>query len=73
MKGALMAKYTELAEDILKHVGGKENVKLDMHHVRKLKNLQGKEDWEKHMIARKRKTIALCRSCHKKVDGGWMD
>ncbi|KMV76569.1 hypothetical protein BSBG_05036, partial [Bacteroides sp. 9_1_42FAA] len=23
------------------------NVKLDMHHVRKLKNLQGKEDWEK--------------------------
>ena len=52
---------------------GKENVKLDMHHVRKLKNLQGKEDWEKHMIARKRKTIALCRSCHKRVDGGWMD
>lgn len=50
---------------------GKENVKLDMHHVRKLKNLQGKEDWERHMIARKRKTIALCRSCHKKltVDG----
>ena len=52
---------------------GRENVKLDMHHVRKLKNLQGKEDWEKHMIARKRKTIALCRSCHKRVDGGWMD
>jgi len=44
-----------------------------MHHVRKLKDLQGKEDWERHMIARKRKTIALCRSCHKKVDGGWMD
>lgn len=52
---------------------GKENVKLDMHHVRKLKNLQEKEDWERHMIARKRKTIALCRSCHKKVDGGWKD
>ena len=27
-----------------------------MHHVRKLKDLQGKEDWERHMIARKRKT-----------------
>ncbi len=49
---------------------GKENVKLDMHHVRKLKDLQGKEDWERHMIARKRKTIALCRSCHKKVHYG---
>ena len=52
---------------------GKENVKLDMHHVRKLKDLQGKEDWERHMIARKRKTIALCRSCHKKVHYGSMD
>ena len=52
---------------------GREDVKLDMHHVRKLKNLQGKEDWERHMIARRRKTIALCRSCHKKVDGGWKD
>ena len=52
---------------------GKENVKLDMHHVRKLKDLQRKEDWERHMIARKRKTIALCRSCHKKVHYGSMD
>lgn len=52
---------------------GKENVKLDMHHVRKLKDLQGKEDWERHMIARKRKTIALCRSCHKKVHYGSID
>lgn len=52
---------------------GKEGVRLDMHHVRKLKNLEGKDDWEKHMIARKRKTIALCRSCHKKVDIGRLD
>ena len=52
---------------------GKENVKLDMHHVRKLKDLQGKEDWERHMIARKRKTIALCRSCHKKIHYGSID
>ena len=43
---------------------------LDMHHVRKLKDLKGKEPWEKHMIARRRKTIALCRSCHKKTHHG---
>lgn len=46
---------------------------LVMHHVRKLKNLQGKESWERHMIARKRKTIAVCRSCHKKIHDGEID
>ncbi|MEA4904070.1 MAG: reverse transcriptase domain-containing protein [Petrimonas sp.] len=44
--------------------------KLEMHHVRKLKNLQGKEEWEKHMIARRRKTMAVCGSCHKKIHYG---
>lgn len=38
--------------------------KLEMHHVRRLKDLKGKSSWEKHMIARKRKTIALCEKCH---------
>ena len=38
-----------------------------------LKNLQGKESWERHMIARKRKTIAVCRSCHKKIHDGKID
>ena len=46
---------------------------LDMHHVRKLKGLDNKKPWEKHMIARKRKTIALCRSCHKLTDIGKKD
>lgn len=46
---------------------------LVMHHVRKLKNLQGKESWERHMIARKRKTIAVCRSCHRKIHDGKID
>mgnify|MGYP002243927412 FL=1 len=36
-KGALMAKYTELAEDILKHVGGKENVNSLKHCVTRLR------------------------------------
>jgi len=39
--------------------------KLVMHHVRKLKDLPGKDKWELHMIARQRKTIALCHSCHR--------
>ena len=39
--------------------------KLIMHHVRNLKDLKRKESWERLMSARKRKTIALCPSCHR--------
>ena len=39
--------------------------KLIMHHVRNLKDLKGKESWKRLMSAQKRKTIALCPSCHR--------
>lgn len=39
--------------------------KLIMYHVRNLKDLKGKESWKRLMSARKRKTIALCPSCHR--------
>ena len=41
---------------------------LEMHHIRKLKDLKGKSDWEKRMIARRRKTLAVCSKCHDKID-----
>ena len=43
---------------------------LVMHHVRKLGELKGKENWEKLMIARRRKTMAVCGSCHQKIHHG---
>jgi len=46
---------------------------LEMYHVRKLKDLKGKSDWEVKMIARKRKTLALCIKCHHKVHAGSID
>lgn len=46
---------------------------LEMHHVRKLKDLKGKSDWEVKMIARKRKTLAVCIKCHHKVHAGSID
>lgn len=46
---------------------------LEMHHVRKLKELKGKEDWEVKMIARKRKTLAVCKKCHQKIHAGKLD
>ncbi len=43
---------------------GKEDGMIEIHHVRKLKDLKGKSQLEIFMIARSRKTIALCRQCH---------
>jgi group II intron reverse transcriptase/maturase len=52
---------------------GAENVPIHMHHVRKLKDLEGKKNWEKFMIARARKTLALCKSCHVDLHAGKLD
>lgn len=46
---------------------GKTNVPLEIHHVNKVKNLKGKEQWEIVMIAKKRKTLAVCKDCHHKI------
>ena len=38
---------------------------FEVHHVRKLKDIApGKAGWQRMMIARRRKTLILCRSCH---------
>lgn len=47
--------------------------KLEMHHVHKLKDLKGKQEWEKKMIARRRKTLAVCTHCHDKIHSGTLD
>ena len=52
---------------------GKEDTKIEIHHIRKLKNLKGKNYWETLMIARRRKTLALCLECHKKLHCGKLD
>ena len=47
---------------------GNENADFyEIHHVNKLKNLKGKSLWERTMIAKKRKTLVLCRDCHKNI------
>ena len=49
---------------------GRTDVDIEMHHVRKLKDLKGKSYWERFMIARNRKTLALCADCHKNLHSG---
>lgn len=39
----------------------------EIHHVNKVKNLKGKEHWERVMIAKKRKTLIVCWECHHRV------
>ena len=46
---------------------GKTNTPLEMHHVNKVKNLKGKQQWEIVMIAKRRKTLAVCKGCHHKI------
>lgn len=43
---------------------------FEVHHVRKLKDLKGKSEWEILMIARRRKTMVLCRNCHVDLHAG---
>lgn len=52
---------------------GKSTESLEVHHVRKLKELKGKTLWEQKMIARRRKTMALCVDCHSKLHLGKLD
>lgn len=46
---------------------GNTDMKLVMHHVNKVNNLKGKEQWEQIMIAKNRKTMAVCEDCHTKI------
>ena len=40
---------------------------LEIHQVKKLKNLKGNSEWEKLMLKRRRKTLAVCPECHKQI------
>jgi len=68
---------TELERRLLtgtcEYCGSTEDV--EMHHVRAMKNLheypgRPKPEWVKRMIALKRKTMPLCRTCHEDVHAG---
>lgn len=51
--------------------GATENIEI--HHVKRLKDLKGKEPWKIQMIGRQRKTLAVCIPCHNKIHHGIID
>ena len=46
---------------------------IEIHHVKRLKDLQGKKPWEIQMIGRQRKTMVVCIPCHNKIHAGKID
>ena len=47
--------------------GTTESDHYEVHHINKLKNIKGKEPWERAMIAKRRKTLVVCRKCHNMI------
>lgn len=60
LENRLKAKVCELC-------GTTESDHYEVHHINKLKNLKGKERWEIAMIAKHRKTLVVCRECHRSI------
>ena len=60
LENRLKAKVCELC-------GTTESNHYEVHHINKLKNLKGKERWEIAMIAKHRKTLVVCRDCHRSI------
>ncbi|MCL2359844.1 MAG: reverse transcriptase domain-containing protein [Candidatus Bathyarchaeota archaeon] len=56
----LKAKVCELC-------GTTKSGRFEIHHVNKVKNLKGKRFWERVMIAKRRKTMVVCKECHYKI------
>jgi group II intron reverse transcriptase/maturase len=47
--------------------------KVEVHHVRKLADLKGRNRAEQRMSARRRKTLVVCQRCHNAIHAGQHD
>ncbi len=72
--------FTQQKYDLLKRLNKdqceyckNQGVSLEVHHIRRLKDLQQKKnkaDWEIRMCSQRRKTMVLCRECHEQLHHG---
>lgn len=46
---------------------GIEHGNVEIHQVKRLKDLKGKSEWEIEMRRRRRKTLAVCHECHRMI------
>lgn len=61
---------SRLKAKICEVCGCTDSDRYEIHHVNKVKNLKGKSEWEKVMIAKRRKTIVACHKCHMAIHHG---
>lgn len=61
---------SRLKAKICEVCGCTESDRYEIHHVNKVKTLKGKSEWEKIMIAKRRKTIVVCHKCHMAIHHG---
>ncbi|MDC2906484.1 reverse transcriptase domain-containing protein [Clostridioides difficile] len=61
---------SRLKTKICEVCGCTESDRYEIHHVNKVKTLKGKSEWEKIMIAKRRKTIVVCHKCHMAIHHG---
>jgi group II intron reverse transcriptase/maturase len=66
-KTAITTFESRLVAKVCELCGTTESEHYEVHHVNKLKNLNGKKPWEFVMIAKRRKTLVVCRECHHKI------
>ena len=55
---------SRLKASVCELCGSTDAQNYEIHHVHKVKDLKGKEKWEQCMIAKRRKTLVLCKECH---------
>jgi hypothetical protein len=74
-------KRTEVVQRLLAakcELCGAEDVPLEIHHIRKLADLdkpgqRPKPAWARAMSAMRRKTLAVCEGCHDDIHNGRYD
>ncbi len=53
-------------------VCGADDVPLEVHHARKMSDMEGTTLWTKVKVARTRKRVVLCHDCHVAHHAGWL-
>lgn len=77
-KEAKVAQYTLAKSELIRRLNASQceycqtkKGPFEVHHVRGLKSIKsGKELWQQIMIARQRKTLVLCKRCHRLLTAG---
>jgi len=58
---------SQLKDKVCEFCGDSVSSRFEVHPVNKVKNLKGKDPWERVMFVKRRKTLVVCKKCHYKI------